>query len=177
MGRDLAAVVRLENLTGAAPERRQGLLTWAGWVAASFRASQLSPGPRGTLIRHSVKQRRGRGPCSSCLSSLAFWALSGVCSQTRGSGEWEGSRVDVLINTFQPHHLCRGSGWVVLSFVCPKGPWGRSFNSVQALLKVGTPQLMLPGKEKCGFLLLSLCPSGLQVFSLSVSWTLHWLQR
>lgn len=36
-------------------------------------------------------------------------------------------------------------------------------------MKVVTPQLMLRGKEKCGFLLLSLYPSELEVFSLSVS--------
>ncbi|XP_066200810.1 delta-sarcoglycan isoform X1 [Saccopteryx leptura] len=55
MGRDLAAVAQLENLTGAASEHGLGLLTLG---AASLPASRHTPGLTATFVSCFVKQTR-----------------------------------------------------------------------------------------------------------------------
>nr|XP_044633679.1 delta-sarcoglycan isoform X3 [Equus asinus] len=61
MGRDLAAILQLENLTGAASEHRLGLLPLGRRAAASFRASQHTPGLWAIFISRFVKQTREDG--------------------------------------------------------------------------------------------------------------------
>uniref|UniRef100_A0A9L0R0W5 Sarcoglycan delta n=1 Tax=Equus caballus TaxID=9796 RepID=A0A9L0R0W5_HORSE len=58
MGRDLAAILQLENLTGAASEHRLGLLPLGRRAVASFRASQHTPGLWAIFISRFVKQTR-----------------------------------------------------------------------------------------------------------------------
>lgn len=74
----------------------------------------LSAFPRTTGDFHPPlceTDKRGRGPCSFCLTSLASWALSAFRSPTLGEVQGgERLHVYVWINTFLPHHLGRGTG-------------------------------------------------------------------
>ena len=66
MGRDLAALLQLENLTGAASERRLGLLTLGGPSGCLLPATPRTPG-----LWDSAAALWGRGEVGDC-SVLAF---------------------------------------------------------------------------------------------------------
>lgn len=73
MGRDLAAVLQLENLTGAASEHRLGLLTLgrpAGRLLPSLAAHSQTEGHFHQLPCEAEK--RGRGQLHSRMSMLLF---------------------------------------------------------------------------------------------------------
>lgn len=90
MGRDLAAVLQLENLTGAASGRRLGLLTPARPVAASFQQLHTRLDRVG-LSSNSVKQRRGRGLFGPCVSRAFFPFLPADCFEVLSvCGWWKG---------------------------------------------------------------------------------------
>lgn len=94
MGRDLAAALQLENLTGAASEHRLGLLTPGGPQAAPVRASQHTLGLSASLISCPGKRSTEVGavavlrfpaslafPGLLLVSSAEFSGGGGVCEQ------------------------------------------------------------------------------------------------
>lgn len=73
MGRDLAAILQLENLTGAASEHRLGLLTLGGLSGHHLRSLSARSGIVGDFHQPLCEaDKRGRALLSSCISMLLF---------------------------------------------------------------------------------------------------------
>lgn len=122
MGRDLAAVPLLENLTGAASECRLGLLTPGGpEAAASFPASQHTPRLRAISISCLGKQTREVGDCG-VLPFPHFSSLSkpAMCLHELGVSR-EG--VCVCVCKSELHHLNIWCGLVISLSPTPFRIW------------------------------------------------------